>query len=254
MRSFLSCTVLSSVMVFGLASRSSSAEPEEIASESAAEAALDNTVDGASTYFAITPDFRRCAFPLCGGWFLHRLNQSLTQCHDGRSAATCYTPVLDWSESGLSEEQQSKLVDAARRSTSGNVAAIVRGRFAPTNSTTPDPSLGRFVVTEAWVAQGNVPAQGAFVRVKDNGVRCLVAPCPSITEKTLNTSLVTSIAEIDWAPSGLDDRQISAASAELSTPGGILIAGFRYTVHGPGGTAKARTATAVYARLGDAVQ
>lgn len=249
MRLFLSCTVLSSVMVFGLASRSSSAEPDEIASDSAGEAALDNAVDGAYTYFGITADVRRCAPPLCGGWFLHRLNQSLTRCHDGRSAAACYTPVLDWSESGLSEAQQSKLVDAARRSAT---SAIVRGRFAPTNSTTSVPSLGRFVVTEAWVAQSNTPAQGAFVRVKDNGVRCLVAPCPSITETTLNTPQVTDIAEIDWAPSGLSDRQISAEIAELSTPGGVLIAGYRYTVHGPGGTANARTATAVYARLADA--
>jgi hypothetical protein len=241
-------------MVLGLASRSSSADPpDEITSDSAGEATLDSAVDGAFTYFAIAADLRKCASPACGGWFLHRLNRSLTQCHDRQYAATCYTPVLDWSEADLSEAQQRKLLDAAGRSaTSGAVDAIVRGRFAPTNRTTPDPSLGRFVITEAWVAEGSVPAQGAFVRVKDNGLRCLVAPCPSITETTLNTSLVTDIAAIDWSPSGLSDLEISADIAAMSTPGGILIAGYRYTVSGPGGTAQARTATAAYARLSDA--
>lgn len=257
MRSFLSFTVLSSVMVFGLAACSSFADPpDEIASDSAEEASLvggADDVDGAHTYFAITADLRKCAFPTCGGWFLHRLNQPLTRCHDGQYAAMCYTPVLDWSKAGLSEALQGKLLDAASQGAlSGDVDAIVRGRFAPTNSTTPDPSLGRFVITEAWEAEGSVPAQGAFVRVENNGLSCLVAPCPSITETTLNTSLVTGIAEIDWAPSGLSDREVSAQIAAMSTPGGILIAGDRFTVNGPGGTAKARTATAVYARLRDA--
>jgi hypothetical protein len=256
MRSFLSFTVLSSVMVFGLAACSSFADPpDEIASDSAEEASpvggADN-VDGSHTYFAIRTDLRKCAFPTCGGWFLHRLNQPLTRCHDGQYAAMCYTPVLDWSKAGLSEALQGKLLDAARQGAlSGDVDAIVRGRFLPTNRTTPDPSLGRFVITEAWQAEGSVPAQGVFVRVRDNGLRCLVAPCPSITETTLNTSLVTDIAEIDWTSSGLSDREVSAQVATLSMPGGVLIAGDRFTVSGPGGTAKARTATAVYARLSD---
>lgn len=244
-------------MVFGLAACSSFADPpDEIASDSAEEASLvggAENVDGSHTYFAISADLRKCAFPTCGGWFLHRLNQPLTRCHDGQFAAMCYTPVLDWSEAGVSEALQGKLLDAASQGAlSGDVDAIVRGRFAPTNSTTPDPSLGRFVITEAWQADGGAPAQGAFVRVRDNGLACLVAPCPSITETTLNTSRVTDIAEIDWAPSGLSDREVSGQIDAMSAPGGILIAGDRFTVTGPGGTAKARTATAVYARLRDA--
>lgn len=258
MGSFLSVTVLSSVMVSGLAACSSSFAdpPDEIASDSAEEASLTRGADaddGARTYFALTADLRKCASPRCGGWFLHRLNRPLTRCHDGQLSAMCYTPVLDWSEAGVSEALQDKLLDQVRQGApSGNVDAILRGRFAPTNSTTSDPSLGRFVITEAWGINSSAPAQGTFVRVEDNGLSCLVAPCPSITETTLNTSQVTDIAQIDWAPSGITDRQISGEIDALSMPGGILIAGDRFTVTGPGGTAKARTATAVYARLSDA--
>jgi len=128
----------------------------------------------------------------------------------------------------------------------------VRGRFAPTNSTTPRPEMGRFVITEAWVAEGNSVSDGVFVKVKDNGVRCLAAPCPSLTEKTCNTFRVTDIAEIDFTPAGLSNDQIDELTQSLFTPNGIMVAGFRYTVHENGSTAKGRTATAAYQRLADA--
>src|SRR3979409_1134600 len=99
MRSFLNFTVLSA-MVFGLAACSSITDPPgEIESDSADEASLTSGADagvGARSYFAITADLPTCASPMCGGWFLRRLNQPLTRCHDRQFAAMCHTPVLDW--------------------------------------------------------------------------------------------------------------------------------------------------------------
>src|ERR1041384_5229775 len=51
-----------------------------------------------SAYFGIAADLRKCAYPMCGGWFLKSLNESATKCPDGRSGSACYTPELDWSE------------------------------------------------------------------------------------------------------------------------------------------------------------
>ncbi len=204
------------------------------------------------TYYAITTDLRRCASPLCGGWFFKRLNRSTTRCVNGSAAEACYAPVLDWSEANLSDAQQAKLLDASNKgSRSSGVYGIVRGGFAPTN-TTPRPELGRFVIREAWVAEGEAVSQGAFVRIRDNGLRCFAAPCPSLTETTLNTPRSTNIAALDWTPSGLSDRQIEALTELLSSPDGILIAGKRYTVHENDQTAKGRTVTAAYHRLSDA--
>jgi len=206
----------------------------------------------AYTYYEITTDLRRCASPLCGGWFFRRLNRSTTRCVDGREAQACYAPVLDWSGANLSDDQQAKLLDAARKNaTSSGVYGIVRGEFAPTN-TTPRPELGRFVISEAWVAEGEAVSRGAFVRIRDNGLRCFVAPCSNLTETTLNTPRVTDIAGLDWTPSGLSDRQIEAFTGLLSSPDGIMIAGERYTVHENGQTAKGRTVAAAYHRLSDA--
>jgi hypothetical protein len=225
---------------------------DELVGEAAGSQALDGAVDGAYTYFGITADLRRCPSPLCGGWFLARVNRATTSCHDGRPAATCYTPVLDWSDANLSAAQQAKLLDASSRDAgSGDVYAIVRGRFARTNST-PQPTTGRFVISEAWVAEGTGTPDGTFVRIVDNGVRCFVAPCPSVTETTLNMGRTADIAEIDWTPAGLTERELEGCIQAMSTPGGLLVAGYRYTMTANGVTASARSATVAYERLSDA--
>ena len=254
MRSLFSFTTLSAVLVLGLASCAPpEGTPDELAGESVAEATLDTSAkvaDDAYTYFEISADLRKCAAPVCGGWFLSRLNRPLTRCHDGRLASTCYTPVLDWSQANLSEDQKGMLLDACYQgAVSEGVHAIVRGRFSPTNSTTPRPGMGRFVIDEAWVAEGDAVSSGAFVRVEDNGLRCFAAPCPNVTETTLNMARVADIAEVDWKPAGFTDVQISACINWMSGADGLLIAGDRYMVSGDGGSAKARTATAAYHRL-----
>jgi hypothetical protein len=203
-----------------------------------------------STYYAITADVRRCASPMCGGWFLKSLNQPATTCHDGQSAERCYTPELDWSSAGVPDSEQSELLDAARTSTiSGQVYAIVRGGFASTN-TTPRPELGRFVVADAWLAEGDGAARGTFVHVQDNGVRCFVAPCPNLTERTVNTPQVTSIADVDFAQAGLSADEVAECTASMYGPDGLLVAGDRYTVQVDDRTAPGRTATQAYRRLG----
>ena len=49
---------------------------DELAGETAEDEALDGkadaAVDGSYTYFAIRGDVRRCAYPMCGGFFLER--------------------------------------------------------------------------------------------------------------------------------------------------------------------------------------
>ena len=254
MRSIFNVTARTSAFACALAGCTTAADPQgELGGVSPSQVAIrgkaGSVLDDAHTYYEVTADLRKCASPLCGGWFLKRLNRDTTICVDGQEAETCYTPVFDWSEANLSEEQQSKLLDAASKdATSSGVYGIVRGELAPTN-TTPRPELGRFVISEAWVAEGDGVSEGAFVRVKDNGLRCFAAPCPNLTETTLNTPRSTNIAELDWTPSGLSDREIEAFTQLLSSPDGILVAGYRYVVHEQ--TAEGRTVTAAYHRLSD---
>lgn len=138
---------------------------------------------------------------------------------------------------------------ARTSATPGQVYAIVRGSFAPTNATTPRPELGRFLVTEAWVAEGDGDATGSFVRVADNGLRCFAEPCPDLTEQTLNTGQVTDIAQVDFAPANLSDSETEACTEAMYGPDGLVVAGSRFVVHANGSTADGRTATQAYRRL-----
>ncbi len=228
-------------------------ETDELAGETSGDEALDgkadSAADGAYTYFELSADQRKCASPTCGGFFLTRLNRTSTVCHDHHAKTSCYTPVLDMSESGLSDAAFEKVVEAANQSIAPGVRAIVRGRFASTNTTTPVPSLGRFIVTEVWVSQTDAVSDGVFAKIKDNGVRCIAAPCSSTSEKGLNTSRSAVIADVDYSEANLPESVLDAAVQDLFTPSGLIIAGNRYTVHQDGRSAKGRTATAVFRRM-----
>jgi len=250
MRSISTLTLLATSAALGAHMVSST--PAHAGDKSVGESATVTTSsESAGAYYAITSDLRKCATPLCGGWFLAQVNQPTTQCHDGRSAAQCYAPELDWSSAGLSDAKEDELLEASRNAAvDRQVYAIVRGTFAPTNDT-PRPELGRFIVTEAWIIEGDSHASGTFVWVHDNGLRCFAAPCRNLTERTLNTSGVTDIAEVDFAPAGLSDSQREVCTADMYGPNGLIVAGSRYTVHANGSTAPGRTASAAYRRLSD---
>jgi hypothetical protein len=217
---------------------------DELLANSTDDAALDGKADapsGAYTYYAINADMRKCAFPMCGGFFLSRVNRTTTTCASGATAASCYTPVLDWTEAHLDASLQDKLVGAANKM--GGTFALVRGRFAKKNTTTPQPNLGKFIVTEAWLAEGPNAPDGVFAKVAQNGVRCIAAPCPSLTEKGLNTGNEANIADLDFSPSGLTDRQIEGFVDQYVAPQGIIVAGDRYTFKIEGRSGKGRTVT-----------
>ena len=223
---------------------------DELAGETAADDAAGGkadatAVDGAYTYFAVTPDLRKCLSPVCGGYFAARVNRSTTTCSNGHVAGSCYVAELDWSESNLPDALSQKLIDAAGKdASSGGVYAIARGRIAA-QTYGNFGNLGRLVVTEAWVAESDSGSDGVFVKVKDNGIRCITVPCPSLTEKGLNTSRSANLAEIEWAPAGFTDREIEGFTSSLYA-GGVILAGDRYTVPPH---AKGRTATQAYHRL-----
>ena len=262
MRSLIATAALPLLSISLLAACASEGEHDELAGETAeddlanADGKGDVAADGAYTYFAIKGDVRRCAFPYCGGEFLERLNRSTTVCHDGKTTTgACYTPELDFSESGLKPEVQDKLRLAIAEGAIGDgVKAIVRGRFARFGTDKLSEDMGRFIVTEAWVAQSGAVTDGVFVRINDNGLRCIAAPCPSTSERALNTSRGANISDIDWSPSGLADEQVGALMEKMFQPSGLIISGSRFSFSIDGRKGKGRTATNVFARLENPAQ
>ena len=220
------------------------------------EFAIDDTVDvddskadiagGTYTFFSMERDLRRCASPMCGGYWVTRVNASTTKCHDGRNADRCYVADVDFDRLGLGETALSR-VGLAMNGTF-NQKLLVRGTIA--RKTHPAGVFGTFRPSEAWLGQGpNVP-DGPFAMVETTGVRCITTPCPFFREKKLNSSATANLGEIGWDASGATEEQIGAAIEQLFT-NDVIIAGERYTIRGPGGTGKARTATQFYTRVLD---
>ena len=99
-------------------------------------------------------------------------------------------------------------------------------------------------MTEVWVGSHGKQVDGVFALVVDNGIRCIKAPCPNLTEKKLNSTLSAQISTIDLEASGAEQSAIDRAYEELHGAG-VVVVGTRY-IDAAGG--KARTAANFFTR------
>ena len=91
-------------------------------------------------YFAVRPDPRACPSPTCGGFWVTELNQAVTHCADGTTAAEaqgCYVAELNSDVPGLAEK------------TRPVTNAIVKGKIAAKTFGTMG-NLGEIDVPDAW--------------------------------------------------------------------------------------------------------
>jgi Domain of unknown function (DUF6748)/Kazal-type serine protease inhibitor domain len=194
------------------------------------------TVPENFTYFTARPDYRKCMFPLCGGYWVSRVNRAKTTCVDGTKQEACYVAELDLGGLGLSDDELNDL-----RSRGGNL--LLRGSIEEKDYPSFD-GLGVFTTTEAWEGHQGVEATGLFYRVKDNGVRCITYPCASFTEAKLNANRQPrDIAGIDLAAVPADP---SDAMEHVVEPDGLMVAGTNNRVSGPGGRMQQLVASEFY--------
>lgn len=194
---------------------------------------------GTATYYRLSPDLRACVAPGCGGVYYELANGRSTRCLDGETARRCYAETVDWAALGLDAATTEKVRDGVAHD------LVIRATVRPQKN-----SFGTFaelVPSEAWLAQGPNAVDGPLARIEDTGIRCIQAPCPSLRERKLNSSVTATLAELDWDVSGAPSAQISAGIAGIHGSG-LIIAGDRITVTGPGGKAKGRTVTQFWLR------
>ncbi|HKY30261.1 MAG TPA: DUF6748 domain-containing protein [Pyrinomonadaceae bacterium] len=184
-----------------------------------------------STYYTVRPDVRRCASPLCGGYFVKRVNYPRTRCANGRLAPECYVAEIDWGQQPEIETRGALL--------RGNVVPKFFPRFG---------NLGAFRVSESWQAASDAQPSGTFYRLKDRGVRCITYPCPTHHEAKLNTKIHANVAGADLNGSGANEDLIAEASQAMTEIDGILVAGTHAPVTGPGGRSRQVKASQFYLR------
>jgi len=166
-------------------------------------------------YYAIRPDYRRCAYPFCGGYWVRSVNESPTECGDGTVADECYVTDLDLIVLGLSEREEAEL--------RGDVdGLILRGGWGLTE--VEGRTLMFFEVEEAWRPLTDAAPTGWFFKAMDNGVRCVTTPCDTLEAAYLDYPWWFGVDRLSLRRVGLSDAQIADVSAAIAD-GGILLAG-----------------------------
>lgn len=157
-------------------------DPEQLSANSHGTNALAPRLLAAGDYFLVRQDRRRCISPLCGGYFVKRVNQSWTLCANGRRMAECYVAEIDWD--GQPEVDPGK--------------ALVRGEIVPRRFPRFG-NLGALRVSESWQSPSDKPATDTLYRTRDRGVRCITHPCLTHSANKLGSTFTKNIAGVDLA-------------------------------------------------------
>ena len=187
-------------------------------------------VASTSSFYMIRRDLRRCASPMCGGYFIKLVNQSRTRCANGRYMNECYVATIEWN--GQPETDKDGTLVRGRLSTRGDR----RGKY------------GVLLATEVWLAAGDKQASGTFFRVRDRGLRCIAAPCETHHEAKLNSRVSRNIAGVDLSGAGASENAISDATTAMTSSERVIVAGTHSRVTGPAGRSQMLKATQFYLR------
>ena len=172
-----------------------------------------------STFFRVLrPDLRKCAYPMCGGYYTARVNQRTTVCSDGKPLSECRILEFDYAALKLDRASQAKLADAVQQGW-----ALVRGTIGKT-APIAGKTYDKLVVSEAWVARVAGTPGGTFARSIDLPLEC--AGCATFRHAALNLSTVHSSHVVSFDAA----RFPATLSAELlkamqTRPEGVLTAG-----------------------------
>jgi hypothetical protein len=161
-------------------------------------------------YFKIRRDMRKCASPMCGGYFVKQVNKTKTQCADKVTRNECYVPSVDWGNI----HEPAVALDAL----------LIYGWLSPENF----KDFGwrdQFTVSAAYEAAGDASHRVGkfFAGFKDAGIRCIMAPCPSIKEYVLNSSKAATFVGVNL--DRVKTAKIKRSMADdILSQGGLLLA------------------------------
>jgi hypothetical protein len=188
-------------------------------------------IDATSSFYNLRQDLRRCVSPLCGGYFVKRVNVSSTRCANGQLMSECYVAGIDWH--GQPE------TDIGHLLVRGNIVARRYGNFG---------NLGELRVSESWKSIGDRQPVGTFYLVRDRGVRCITFPCATHHEAKLNSSFSRNIAGVNLEGAGVGENNAPVVNAAMTGPDGVIVTGRDVVVTGPGGSSFELKAMQVYVR------
>ncbi len=187
------------------------------------------------TTYSVTRDYRKCAFPLCGGWHLTPVNQySLhlqTEDEAYESSAllpnTIYVAYINYKRLGLNEKQIAELEAAMPIE-----HVLLRGTVTSESiGIKPATRTKTLVVNGAWVGANKNPPVGPYLNITSTGIVCITTPCPYFKAAVINTNYASEIHGLDFEKASLDPDQQTRAWEAVSTTG-LIVTGTRYQTIG----------------------
>jgi hypothetical protein len=160
----------------------------------------------AGDFFTARPDYRKCAAPLCGGYFVKSVNKKLTQCVNGTLQPECYVSSITYDGGTVNY-----------RGGVGNITPLLLiGRIEQRYSI-DFISSAVFVAKAAFRSATDKSATQKFYGVTNNGIVCITTPCFSYDQVLLNsTNRVTQLSDVNLEMSGAKPDDILAAQLLLA--------------------------------------
>lgn len=200
-----------------------------------------------ATTYSVKPDYRKCAFPACGGWYLTPVNQYSLQLENDDEAYqnslllpnTIYVSAINYRALGLTPLQIKEL-EIYLRSGQGLLAGTISGA-----AISPAPATKTLNAQSAWTSPTKNDPVGTYLKVSSSGIVCITTPCPYFTAQLINSNFSTNFHELTFDKADLDREQEARAWQAVSS-GGLVLTGVRYVSQGQVGTGTGISATKVF--------
>ncbi len=187
------------------------------------------------TTYIVKPDYRKCAFPLCGGWFLTPVNQYSLQLETEDEAYqnaallpnSIYVSYINYKRLGLTEKQIAELEIAIQ-----SEQALLRGTVV--NSPASGSVITRtktLVANGAWVGANKNTPVGPYLKISSTGIVCITTPCPYFKAALINSTYTSEFHDLSLEKAALDREQEAQAWQAISTDG-LVITGTTYETTG----------------------
>lgn len=206
----------------------------------------ERAVSADVVYVVTGRDYRKCAYPMCSGFFVKAVNKAKTTCLDGSKQTACYVSAIDTSQLEVSGTD----ADELRAEIEGGHVLLSAELVELDEPEGVAPGFAKIQVHKAYRAQTGHETTGSFYLLEPSGITCITTPCASLDARKLNTTTVKPVTEVDFSALGLTEEEqqgFLATTFEQS----LIVSGSLSTVETPAGRQKRLTLSEIFSTVQD---
>ncbi|MBL8914434.1 MAG: hypothetical protein JNM17_27255 [Archangium sp.] len=191
------------------------------------------------TYVVARRDYRKCAFPMCSGWFIHDVNRA--------ELREVYVPRFDFSASNLHTDEQQQLVKSAPDN-----EVVLYGKLGVLKNGYRD-----FMVTTAWRGMPGVKfteGSDTFFRVAQVNIQCFAAPCATMQTTRLHSTSKTYFHDLSVERASMPNVDQNWMTFRITDKDALVAGKFVDGAQVGAGREKVLDAAQVFVKLPDMTQ